>query len=230
MHRFTNILLSLFLSIALLLPLVKASEQAEVEAWLDDDTEFRSLEVNEGKLSFIEAIADRKTLHSDSELIISDSSLTTGWVNFRQCYFNINPVAATDIVYQYKKIRNLKITSTKNIGEVQTDEQLLQLYDIKAEASVCVSAEINVIEKSGNGYVINNGPYHLRFLDGYYPYHVTLSIIYPAELISVSEITPPPQPLFNVQTDAGQLTIDTWFVGVLTMQVYFENITANGGG
>lgn len=227
MHRLANILLSLFFSIALLLPLVKASEQAEAEAWLDDDTEFRSLEVNEGKLTFIEAVADKKTLHSDSELVITDSSLTTGWVNFRQCYFNINPVAATDIVYQYKKIRNFKITSTKNIGEVRADEQLIHLYDIKAEASVCVSAEINVIEKSGNGYVINNGPYHLRFLDGYYPYHVTLSILYPAELISVSAISPPPQPLFNVQADAGQLSIDAWFVGVLTMQIYFEIITTN---
>ena len=81
---------------------------------------------------------------------------------------NINPVAATDIVYHYRKIKSFKITSFKNIGRAQVDGQVIHLHDIAANASICVTAEINVIEKpDADIYVINSSPYHLKFFDGY---------------------------------------------------------------
>ena len=202
----------------------EASEQINNQAWLDDDSEFRSLEVNEGELTFIMPVTDKSTLHSEIALTIDEQSITTGWVRLRQCYFNINPVAATDIVYQYKQIRNFIITSTQNIASARVDTQVVHLIDITAGASICVAADINVFKKTGDGiYVIDSGPYHLRFFDGYYPYHVSLTVSYPTEHIKFREISPPSQPLFRVKASGDYLTIDTWFEGVLNIRMEFES-------
>ena len=103
MHR---VYIFLLLSTGFLTGLVPVAESAiEVadqidETRLDDDSEFRSLEVNEGELTFIQPVTGKPTLHSEIELTISKHSIATGWVKLRQCYFNINPVDATDIVYR----------------------------------------------------------------------------------------------------------------------------------
>lgn len=193
------------------------------EAWLEDDSEFRSLQVNEGKLTFIRPVKDKTTLHSDKVLTITESSLDTGWVFMKQCYFNISPVAATDIVYRYKQLRNFKITATQNIGKADAEGQLVHLYDISADASLCITAEVNVLDKQRSGnFVITSGPYYQQFLDGYYPYHVSLSVNYPENLVRISHTSPSSQPLFKVHTVNGLLYVDTWFEGILNIRIEFQ--------
>jgi hypothetical protein len=197
--------------------------ESDTEAWLEDDSESHSLEVNEGELTFIAPVKDKRTLYSEKELTLTESSLTSGWVDLKQCYFNISPIAKTDIVYRYKQIRDFKIVSAKNVGKASTDGQVVQLQDISADAAICVTAEVNVLEKRGpDNFVINSGPYYQQFLDGYYPYHVSLTVNFPGELVRVNRVSPPSQPLFNIRTGEHQLSIDTWFEGVLTIQVEFQ--------
>jgi hypothetical protein len=196
--------------------------ESDAEAWLEDDSEFRSQEVNEGELTFIEPVDNKKTLHSEKELTFTETGLNTGWAKLKQCYFNISPVPETDIVFRYKQILNFKITSYQNIGKAVAKGQVVQLNDISDDAFVCVTADVNVVEKMKQGvYVINSGPYYLQFLDGYYPYHVSLTVNYPGDLVEISRVSPPSQPLFNVHSADNRLLIDTWFEGVLNIQVSF---------
>lgn len=198
-------------------------EQFDADTWLEDDSEFRIHEVNEGKLNFIEPVKDKKTLQSEKELTITKSSLATGWAGLKQCYYNISAIDRTDIVYRYKQVTNFRIISTKNIGKATADGQVVQLQDIAADAVVCIAAEVNIFEKRGpNNYVINSGPYYQQFFDGFFPYHVSLIVNFPGELVRVSGVSPPSQPLFNVRTGEHQLSIDTWFEGVLTIQIEFQ--------
>ena len=197
--------------------------QFDDDSWFEDDSENRILELNTGELTFIDPVKNKKTLHSEKELTINESSLSSGWVNLKQCYFNISAIDKTDIVYRYKQIRNFKIVSAKNIGKASTDGQLVQLQDISADAAICVTAEVNVLEKQGpDNFVINSGPYYQQFFDGYYPYHVSLTLNYPGELVRVSRVSPPSQPLFNVRAGKHQLSIDTWFEGVLTIKIELQ--------
>ena len=195
----------------------------DADAWLEDDSEFRSSEVNEGELTFIEPVRDKKTLQSEKQLTITESSLATGWVDLKQCYYNISAIDKTDIVYRYKEFRKFRITKTNNIGKATADGQVVQLQDIKANAVICIAAEVNIFEKRGpDNFVINSGPYYQQFFDGYFPYHVSLVVNFPGALVQVSGVTPPSQPLFEVRAREHQLSIDTWFEGVLTIQVEFQ--------
>ena len=198
-------------------------EQFDADAWLEDDSEFRSSEVNEGELTFIEPVKDKKTLQSEKQYTITESSLATGWVDMKQCYYNISAIDRTDIVYRYKQIRNFRIISTKNIGKATAEGQVVQLQDITADAVICIAAEVKVLEKRGpNNFVINSGPYYQQFFDGYFPYHVSLMVNFPGELVRVSGVSPPSQPLFNVRAGEHQLSIDTWFEGVLIIQIELQ--------
>ena len=202
---------------------VEHDAQFDADSWLEDDSEFRSFEVNEGDLIFIDPVKDKRTLHSEKALTITKSSLTTGWVELKQCYFNISPIDETDIVYRYKQIRDFKIISTKNIGKASTDGLVVHLQGISADAVICVTAEVKVLEKQGpDNFVINSGPYYQRFLDGYFPYHVSLTVNFPGELVRVSGVSPYSQPLFNVHTGDHQLSINTWFEGILTIHIEFQ--------
>ena len=100
---------------------------------------------------------------------------------------------------------------------------MVHLWDITADAVICITAEVNVFEKRGpDNFVINSGPYYQQFFDGYFPYHVSLIVNFPGELVRVSRVSPPSQPLFNVRAGEHQLSIDTWFEGVLTIQIEFQ--------
>ena len=208
---------------------VVPTEQTPDEDWFDDDSDLSIEDVNEGELEFIAPITDKSILHSGSVLSITEKSLETGWVGLDQCYRNLDPVGKMDVVYRYKNIKQLKITSSGNIGEARVDGQTLQLEDVSSSAYICVQAEVQILEKTGQGsFVLSNGPYYRRFLDGYYPYHVTVSISYPAEKLKYTRISPAPQPLFEVIQQPGRLLVDTWFEGVLLIDIKFSRTRKRG--
>lgn len=203
----------------------------ENDSWLDDDAEERSIEVNEGELTFIEPLTERKVLHNDIELTINDQSLSTGWVQMRQCYYHINPVENTDIVYQYEQIKNLRITSQDNIGKLTLDEQVVNMKDVNPNASLCVAADVRLLDKAAtttNGktvFKMSSGPYHLRFFDGFYPYHLTITVFYPSDNLQYLAIKPRLQALFQLSHASDHLSLDTWFEGMLNIQISFVEST-----
>ena len=208
---------------------VVPTEQTPGEDWFNDDSDLSIEDVNEGELTFITSITDKSILHSASVLSITEKSLETGWVGLEQCYRNLDPVGKTDVVHRYKNIKQLKITSSGNIGEAKVDGQTIQLEDVSSSATICVQAEVQILEKaSQDSFVLSNGPYYRRFLDGYYPYHVTVSISYPAEKLKYTRISPAPQPLFEVVQQPGKLLVDTWFEGVLFINIKFSHRRKRG--
>ena len=205
------------------------AEQTPDEDWFDENSDPSIENVNEGELEFIAPITDKSILHSGAVLSITEKSLETGWVGLDQCYRNLDPVAKMDVVYRYKNIKQLKITSSDNIGEAKVDGQTIQLEDVSSSAYICLQAEVQILEKtSQDSFVLSNGPYYRRFLDGYYPYHVSVSISYPAEKLKYTRISPAPQPLFEVIQQPGKLLVDTWFEGVLLIDIKFSHTRKRG--
>jgi hypothetical protein len=198
--------------------------------WPDESVEEQSLAINEGVLTFISPVTDRLILHSDIKLAINHSSLEDGWVKLKQCYKNIHPVSETDIVYQYKQIRNLNVISKSSIDSLGIDGQVIQLKGVTDSASLCVKAEVNLLEKQvpepgqGKRYTVSSGPYHLRFFDGYYPFHLTLAIEYPEEDISLISVSPASEELFEITDKQGVISVDTWFEGELKLHFVFNSI------
>ena len=200
------------------------AEQTPGEDWFNDDSDLGIEDVNEGELIFIAPITDKSILHSGAVLLVTEKSLATGWVGLEQCYRNLDRVDKMDVVYRYKNIKQLKIISSGNIGEARVDGQTIQLEDVSSSAFICVQAEVQILAKTSQGvFVLSNGPYYRQFLDGFYPYHVTLSISYPADKLKYTRILPVPQPLFHVIQQPGQLLVDTWFEGVLQIDIKFSS-------
>jgi hypothetical protein len=198
------------------------------EDWFNENSDLGTDDVNEGELELIAPIFDKNILHSGAVLTITKKSLETGWVGLDQCYRNLDPVGVMDLVYRYKNIKQLTITSSGNIGEAKVVGQIIQMEDISSSAHICVQAEVQILEKtSQDTFVLSNGPYYRRFLDGYYPYHVTVSISYPADRLKYSYISPAHQPLFEVAQQPGKLHVDTWFEGILLIDITFSTADIN---
>ena len=202
---------------------VVPTEQTPGDDWFNENDDLSIDDVNEGELTFITPITDKSILHSGSVLMITEKSMETGWVDLQQCYRNLDRVDKTDVVYRYKSIKQLKIISSGNIGNAKVDGQTIKLEDVSSSAYICVQAEVQILEKtSQDTFVLSNGPYYRQFLDGYYPYHVTVSISYPANKLKYTRITPASQSLFEVVQQAGKLLLDTWFEGVLLIDIKFS--------
>lgn len=210
------------LGILLSLPLTAQAEFSQQALdWLNDDSEQPDArQVNEGQLTFLAPISDRRVLHSTSELFISPASLDNGWVELRQCYRQLDPVGRTAVVYSYRQLRNLAVTHTEHIGSAHVDQQTVNLEDVGEEAELCIRAEVANLKSLGGGrYRISTGPYHRKFLDGYYPFRISLQIHYPPQLLRVKRISPQAQPGFEPRIQDNRLDIDTWFEGRLLIDI-----------
>lgn len=201
-------------------PVLTAEEQ---EAWLDDDSELRALAVNEGRLVFLKPPADHTTLYSENELTIGENSPDSGWVELKQCHYQLDPVNKVDIVYTYIQMKNLRVDSYEKIGRVDVIDQSVRLENVSHGASLCVRANVRVFYNNFDGsYTLRNGPYYRKFLDGYYPYHVTMTVTYPGDLLLFRGISPEVQEGFKIIQNPNQVKVDAWFDGALRTEMIFE--------
>ena len=187
------------------------------ERWLETDLEA----INEGELEFLDPPPDKPVHHLTNHLTIDSASLKDGWVGLRQCHENLDAVPDAEIVYRYRAIRDLRVTSSTGIGKAGIEGQSVQLKDVDRGAGLCVAAEVRILEREGEGYVLRNGPFHRRFLDGYYPMHVTVTIDHPTGLQNTS-VSPSAQPGLAVERSDGELTLDAWFAGRLEIEMRFS--------
>jgi hypothetical protein len=65
------------------------------------------------------------------------------------------------------------------------------------------------------GFRLRNGPYMRRFLDGYYPMRVALSIDYPTDRLRLVGQSPASQPGFSVHVGERRIEVDATFEGRL---------------
>jgi hypothetical protein len=140
----------------------------------------------------------------------------------QQCYRHLDAVSRTDVVYAYRDMKNLRVTRAEKIARIRVGQQGVELEDVGKGAVLCVQADVRVLQRlSDNTYVIQNGPYHRKFLDGYYPYHVSLRVHYSRNEIQLSRVMPEEQDGFEVKELRDGLSIDSWFEGVLRIRLEF---------
>jgi hypothetical protein len=133
-----------------------------------------------------------------------------------QCHHHIDAVSEAQIVYHKGRARELSIESSKNIDRAWVEGHTVQLRDIHPDAWLCLRVSSKALRVNGDGtYTLNHGPFMRRFLDGYYPLHVTIEIELPSDCLHFQGITPRQQEGFQVQQEPNRIFIDTWFEGRL---------------
>lgn len=225
--RFGIIAIALLFCSFLALPFCVADDtwrfEDPVDSWFDDFTEDPPVpQVGKGELVFLAKAPQSKALHSINDITITENSLETGWVQVDQCYRGLDAVPQTEIIYRYGEMRNLHIRNSTNIGHAIARDQSVELTNVTEDASLCIQADARILQRMDDGrYDLRNGPFHRRFLDGYFPLHVVFTVHYPAALLALTGSIPETQPGFTVEPEMGKVAIDTWFVGTLVIEVQF---------
>jgi hypothetical protein len=213
-----------FAVLAVSLGLFASEITPEQQSWLEsDELDVPGARVNEGELSFLRPPHDGAIPHSENEIIIGPDSLDSGWVNLRQCHHRLDAFDRLDIAYRYKEIRGLRIAEQRGIGSARIVDQTVEMTGIRPDNRFCIEAEVRVLHVDDDQHVrLISGPYYRGFLDGYYPYHVSLHITYPHEALVPNATAPPEQSGFKVERRRGRLDIDAWFEGRLMSVVSFR--------
>ena len=211
-------LLTGLLLLSFVLPAMAATENEE--EWFADEESTES--VNEGELRFLETAPDPAVLHSESRIRITSASLESGWVDLLQCYRNLDAVPKVEVVFDYREMRGLAVVAKRGVGKAEVSGQSVQLEDVSKQASLCIEAQVrNLYRQADGSYVLRNGPYMRKFLDGYYPFRVSLEVNYPQELVRFVRVSPGVQPGFRVETAPGLIGFDAWFEGRLSTRIHF---------
>jgi len=202
---------------------LKTSE--ELEAWLYDDSDFNTESISEGELVFISPEKPESILHSQNQITVTEESIKTGWVRLRQCYANLVPAKELQVVYQYKLMRNLKIVSASNIEKVWVEDKTVQMHNVQNNAELCITAQVGIFYLNPDKtFTLVSGPYHLKFLDGYYPLHVSFAATYPGDRLRFTEMKPAHPLDMHPMLQAGKVSIDTFFEGRLIIKMNFQAI------
>lgn len=216
-----------FVLLLLALPLSAAEPTPEeLERWFEDDSRAQpyDFDVNSGELAFLAVLPDKRVPHSHNRLRILASSLDDGWLEQSQCHENLDPVPLAEVVYKYREMRDLRVVSTVGIERAWVEGQSVQMENISHGAVLCVAAAARLLRREGEEYVMRNGPFQRRFLDGYFPLRVSLTLEYPAERLHVVSIAPPEQPGFAVRREPGRITLEALFEGKLYTEVRFRAV------
>ena len=198
----------------------------ELEAWFNDDSQLHPAEqnTNTGQLVFLAQPPGKPAPHSTHQLTVTPDSIKSGWISIEQCHKNLDAIEAVEVVYRYQQMRSLVIQNTRYIGKAWVEGQSIQLQDVKRGAELCAQLEARVFNQGEKGnYFLVNGPFQRRFLDSYFPMHVSLTVSYPHKQLRFTKIHPAPQAGFKVTSSENKLDIDTWFEGKLVIGVEFKN-------
>jgi len=219
--------LGLVVLLWLQISLCLADSEEDEPDWFDEDPDAIFNAINEGQLTFLEKLPEKPVHHHHNTLIVSENSIQTGWVKLIQCHENLDEFPSAQIVYNRNKIRNIRLTSFKNIGKAWVEGSSVQLKKIAAHASLCIEAESQALRPQADGsYLMKNGPFMRKFLDGYFPMRVSMEIKLPDKLVFVA-IEPREQKGFRVVKDEQGIHFDAWFEGKLETRIQFQLQTSN---
>ena len=192
------------------------------EEWLFDDSDSLIEEVNEGTLVFLDKPPARVVHHHANRVVIDQESIDDGWVKLSQCHTNLDKVSLAQIVFRPDRVRNLRVSSVKNIDEAWVEGASVQLRDISDNAKLCIDAETRVFVYNGDGtFSLRSGPYMRRFLDGFYPMRVSMEVTLATDKLRFADISPAVQKGFAVAHNNGTITYDAWFEGRLNTEIRF---------
>ena len=202
---------------------LSAAASDDLEAWLESDDDVRAQSVNEGELTFLTDAQEHRVLQTSNWLTVTHNSLQTGWVELQQCQANLDPVPAVEVVYRYHGLRELQLVSSQNVARAWVAGNSVQLEDVTEGGEVCIRAAVQVLRSNGKGgYSLQSGPFHRRFLDGYYPVQLDYRVRWPTDRLRLASVQPRAQTGFGVRKQRGELAIDTLFEGKLMIEVGFS--------
>jgi hypothetical protein len=185
--------------------------------------EERISEVSEGELEFLATPPAEPVHHHENHIRILPESLESGWVLLKQCHRHLDRVPLLEIVYHPDRIRNIRIISSRHIDHSRVIDAGVELRGIHADALICLSAESRALHRlAEERLLLRNGPYMRRFLDGYYPLHLSMEIDYPAQLLSLQSVSPQTPDAPAYAREAGKLRWEAWFRGRLYTEITFS--------
>lgn len=208
----------------------KEMSEAELEKWFASDEldppSFQTHDVNEGELVFLSQLPVADVHHHQNKLTIDAKSLVNGWVRVQQCHYNLDQIGRIQITFRKNKVKQIKIVSSKNIEQAWVEDNTVQLRNVNAKAELCVEAESRALVANGDGsYSLRNGPFMRRFLDGYYPMHVSMQISYSGTGLQLASIFPASQQGFTIWQNPEQIGYEAWFEGRLKTELRFYPAT-----
>lgn len=178
-------------------------------------------DINEGELHFLRETPKTPPHRHTKHLTITAASLTSGWVANQQCHYELDQVPAMEIVFGKDRVRKLKVVRSQHIERVWIEGASVQMTKIGADAFVCVESENRIIERElGDAYLLKSGPYMRRFLDGYFPMKVELTVDYPPNLLIVTGIEPQELKITSALTP-GRVVVHALFEGRLMISLHF---------
>jgi hypothetical protein len=200
----------------------------ELERWFESDELMppsdSAVNVNEGKLVFLNQPPGKPVHHHYNKLVIDQLSLATGWVYLEQCHDNMDKFSRVQVMFKKGRIRDLMITRADNIAESWVEDNSVQLRDVRAGARLCVSGWTRALESHANGrFSMHNGPFMRKFLDGYYPMRVSMDIDYSGTGLQLVSVSPEQQNGFEVSKRPEGISFDAWFEGRLSTELMFRD-------
>lgn len=178
--------------------------------------------INGGELRFFTSPPPGLVHQHVKRLIITPDSLRTGWVQNEQCHYALDPVPELEVVFNPERVRGLRIVRADHVGEARVEGASVQLQDVRPDAVLCLASENHILQASSDGkrYMLIAGPFMRRFLDGYFPMKVVLSVDYPAELLRLHDVGPAPLKPTTLPDD-GHLEVSALFEGRLFVAMQF---------
>jgi hypothetical protein len=162
--------------------------------------------------------------HHHNSITISESSLTDGWVKIHQCHANMDQISLAEVVFSKETSRALTVTRADNIEKAWVEGHSIQLVNVGKNARLCISAETRKLQRNQDGtYSLHSGPFMRRFLDGYYPMHVSMDVDVKTPLLSYTGASPQQQNGFRVWQSPDKVHVEAWFEGRLQTEINFQN-------
>lgn len=197
----------------------------QIEDWFNGTQEKKIAAVNEGNLVFLSRAPDKPVHHHHNTVIITDQTVRDGWAQLVQCHQNLDQVSQAQIMFKADRIRDLSIENYSGIEKAWVEGASVQLANIGPNARICIKARSHALAANGDGtYKLTNGPFMRRFLDGYYPMHVSMDIVLQSHKIALEGILPLQQEGFTVKQTPGAIHLDAWFEGRLKTELKFRKI------
>jgi hypothetical protein len=201
------------------------AEVRDEDDWLAAETDADTSQVNDGQLDFLAQPPRENVHHHRNRITLTAGSLADGWADLYQCHENLDEVSSAEIVFNPEQVRKLRVISHSGIGEATVEGASVQLAHTGEQARLCLQAESRVIHVTGaDSFSIRNGPYMRRFLDGYYPMHVSIEVRLPSAGWVYAGGKPAMQPGFIVKQSGAVVEIDAWFEGELRTDLRFERL------
>jgi len=199
--------------------------EEELEAWFNSDIDLSEqvAKVNEGQLKFLDKPGKKPVYQAHNRITLLPMSDRDGWVNLSQCHTQLDAVHLAQLVFPEYTLRNLTVTESRGIEIALVEEKSVQLTNVGKDAKLCVSMQIQALTAQGEDrYMLTNGPFQRRFLDGYYPLNVLLLVEYGGSGLHPVMTHPVAQSGMRVTDDGQRMGIDARFEGVLRTQVLFK--------